>query len=121
MNNFNNTSKWLGVAITIVQLFDIAIHAATNQLEPLRVVSNLIILAWIFVLLSGKLRKKIKSVSLGSISTYLGLNLIFLALEGLTNPNTGAPRNMLFLLVILTTAISVRLFTQLKKNKENIS
>ena len=44
MSNFNNTSKSLGVAITIVQLFDIAIHAATNQLEPLRVVSNLIIL-----------------------------------------------------------------------------
>ncbi|MDM8521016.1 hypothetical protein QUF64_13285 [Anaerolineales bacterium HSG6] len=108
--------KGLGTGIAVIQLFDIAIHAASDQLEPMRVVSNLIILAWVFVLISGKLSKKIKSVALGSIGTYLGLNLIFLALEGLTNPNTGAPRSMLFLLVILTTALSTVLFTQLKKN-----
>jgi len=105
----------LAIIIILVQLFDIAIHAATDQLEPLRVVSNLIILAWVFVMLSGKLSEKIKPVTLGSIGTYLGLNLIFLALEGLTNPNTGAPRSMLFLLVILTTVLSVGLFTHLKK------
>ncbi len=38
----------------------------------------------------------------------MGLNIIFLALEGLTNPNIGAPRSMLFLLVILTTAVAAR-------------
>jgi len=108
-------SKGLILAIIIIQLFDIIIHAATDQLEPLRVGSNLIILVWVFVLLSGKLSEKIKSITLGSIGTYLGLNLIFLALEGLTNPNTGAPRSMLFLLVILTTVLSVGLFTHLKK------
>jgi hypothetical protein len=66
--------------------------------------------------MSGKLSKKIRSVALGSIGTYLGLNLIFLDLEGLTNPNTGAPRGMLLLLVLLTTALSTGLFPQLKKN-----
>jgi hypothetical protein len=108
--------KALSVVITIVQLFDIFIHATTDQLEPLRVTSNLIILAWIFVLLSGKLGEKIKSITLGSIGAYLGLNIIFLALEGLSNPNTGAPRGMLFLLVIISTALSVGVFAQLKKN-----
>ncbi|MBT3313945.1 MAG: hypothetical protein HN390_04960 [Anaerolineae bacterium] len=109
------THKILGIVIILVQLFDIFIHAASDQLEPLRVISNLIIVAWVVVLLAGKLGEKIKSASLGSIGTYLGLNLIFLALEGLTNANTGAPRSMLFLLVILTTALSSVLFTQLKK------
>ncbi len=114
--NKKNLTIGGSVIIILVQLFDIAIHAATDQLEPLRVTSNLIILAWIFVLLSGKLGKKTKSVTLGSIGAYLGLNLIFLALEGFSNPNTGELRSTLFLLVILTTALSVGLFTQLKKN-----
>ena len=109
-------SKGLGIVIILIQLFDIIIHAVTDQLELLRVTSNLIILAWVFVLLSGKLSEKIKSVALGSIGAYLGLNLIFLALEGLTNPNTGEPRSTLFLLVILTTTLSTGLFIQLKKD-----
>jgi len=108
--------KALSVVITIVQLFDIYIHATTDQLEPLRVTSNLIILAWTFVLLLGKLSEKIKLITLGSIGAYLGLNIIFLALEGLTNPTNGTLRVTLFLLVILTTAFSAGLFTQLKKN-----
>jgi hypothetical protein len=37
-------SKGLGIAIILIQLFDIVLHAATDQLDPLRVVSNLIIL-----------------------------------------------------------------------------
>ena len=109
-------SKGFGVGIIVVQLFDIAIHGATDQLEPLRVASNLIILAWIVILLAGKLGEKIMAVALGSIGAYLGLNLIFLVLEGLTNPNTGAVRGMLFLLVFLTTALSIVLITQQKKD-----
>ena len=110
-------SKGLGIAIILIQLFDIIIHAATDQLELLRVTSNLIILAWVVILLAGKLGEKIKAVALGSIGAYLGLNLIFLALEGLTNANTSAPRSMLFLLVIPTTVLSGMLFAQLKKNQ----
>jgi hypothetical protein len=115
MSTLTKTPKILGIVIILVQLFDIVIHAATDQLEPLRVTSNLIILAWVFVFFSGKLSERTKSVALGSIGTYLGLNIIFLALEGLTDPNTGALRSMLILLVFLTTALSTVLFTQLKK------
>ena len=116
MKTLTKKTKIVGVVIILVQLFDIVIHASSNQLEPLRVASNLIILAWVLLLLAGKLGEKIKPVALGSIGAYLGLNFIFLALEGLTNPLSGAPRSMLFLLVILTTALSSVLFTQLKKN-----
>ncbi len=116
MQTQTKTHKILGVVIILIQLFDIFIHAVTDQLEPLRVIANLIILAWVFLLLLGKLSEKIKSLTLGSIGAYLGLNIIFLALEGLINPNTGTLRGTLFLLVILTTALSAGLFTQLKKN-----
>lgn len=116
MKTLTKKLKIFGVVIVLIQLFDIVIHAASDQLEPLRVTSNLIILAWVAVLLAGKLGEKIKTAALGSVGAYLALNLIFLVLEGLTNPLSGAPRSMLFLLVILTTALSSALFTQLKKN-----
>ena len=116
MQTLAKKTKIFGVVVILVQLFDIAIHAATDQLELLRVTSNLIILAWVLVLLADKLGEKIKSVTLGSIGAYLGLNLIFLALEDMTNPNTGAPRGTLFLLVFLTTVLSTVLFLQVKKD-----
>lgn len=106
--------KGLGIGNVAVQLFDIAIHAATAQLEPLRVASNLIILAWVFLIISGRLSEKIRSVTIGSVGAYLGLNIIFLILEGVTNPNTGAVRGMLFLLVILTTTLSIVLARRFK-------
>jgi len=107
-------SKIFIFLIIVVQLFDIAIHAATDQLELLRVLSNLIILIWVFLLLVNNLRERAKSLALVFIGAYLGINLIFLALEGLTNPNTGALRSMLFVLVILTAALSNALFAREK-------
>lgn len=108
-------AKTIGIII-LLQVFDIAIHAATHQLEPLRVVSNLVILAWIALMMTGKLGEILKSVALGAMGAYLGLTVIFVALEGVTNPKTGALRGMLFLLVLLTTALSTLLYTQLKKS-----
>jgi hypothetical protein len=102
--------KGLGIGIVVTQLFDIAIHAVTNQLELLRVFSNIIILVWSLVVIFGKLDKKILPVSGGSIGAYLVLNLVFLALEGVTNPNQGGElRVMLFLLVFLTVGLSTLL------------
>lgn len=111
----SNNTKIIGVVIIFVQLFDIVIHAATDQLELLRVASNLIILVWVLLILAGKLSAQIKRATLGSLGVYLGFNLIFLVLEGFTNPNTDAPRTILFLLVVLTTAFSLGIFAQLKK------
>jgi len=108
-------SKAFSIGIIIVQLFDIVIHAATDQLEPLRVVSNLIIMVWIVIVLKGKFIERIFPLALGSIGFYLVFNLIFLIREGMTNPNTGEARTMLFLLVLLTTVLSIVLIIQLKK------
>ena len=96
----------LSTIIVLVQGFDIAIHAASDQLEPMRVVSNLIILAWVMATMFGTARGKTRSVALGAIGAYLGLNLLFLVLEGVTNSNTGEMRTMLFGLVIVTGALS---------------
>ncbi len=100
--------------LLLVQLFDIVIHAATDQLEPLRVTSNLIIIAWLATIAFGRADGKNVTAALISIGGYFGLNIIFLALEGLTNPNTGELRITLFLLVFLTTALSTALYFQMK-------
>ncbi len=43
----NAALKITGIVIALVQLVDILLHAATNQLEPLRVSSNLVIVRMI--------------------------------------------------------------------------
>jgi hypothetical protein len=49
-------------------------------------------------------------VAAGSIGAYLVLNILFLTLEGVTNPNRGGGlRVMLFLLVFLTVVLSTLL------------
>ena len=100
----------LTIAIALVQIFDIFIHAATDQLEFLRVTSNILILGWLGLAATGKLNKKFLGVSVSSVGLYLLLNFLFLLQEGFTNPEQGgAPRTMLFLLVLLTVGLSALL------------
>ena len=110
MTKTNNTTtllKVLGIAIALLQLFDIAIHAATDQLEFLRVSSNVIVLLWLVVSASEWRNAKGVLAAVGAVGAYLILNLVFLAREGLTNPEQGGGvRVMLLLLVFLTVASS---------------
>ena len=97
----------LGIGIALTQLFDIIIHATTDQLEPLRVSSNIVVLLWLAIVAYGKLGTKLPPIAIGSIGAYLVLNVVFLLLEGFTNPEQGgALRSLLFLLVLLTLALS---------------
>jgi len=99
--------KTAGFGIVFIQLLDIILHAATNQLEPLRVASNLVILLWLAVIASGRLKLRSRLLSVAAVSGYLLLNLIFLALEGVTNPQQGgALRLSLFGLVSATVLLS---------------
>jgi hypothetical protein len=98
------------VLLVVLQLFDIVIHAATDQLETIRVASNVIILVWLMAIASGRINAISVQAAVGSIGAYLGLNILFLALEGVTNPNQGGElRVMLFLLVFLTVVLSTLL------------
>ncbi len=96
----------LAAGIAALQALDIAIHAATNQLEPVRVLSNMLILAWLVAVRSDRFSGRVPQLTLGLVGTYLAFNLFFLANEGLTNPDNGQPRVALFLLVGATLALA---------------
>ena len=69
--------KILGLGIALLQLFDIFIHAATDQLEILRVTSNIIVLVWLAIAAAGKFNGKFLQIAMGSVSAYLVLNITF--------------------------------------------
>ena len=102
--------KILGLGIFLLQLFDIFIHAVTDQLEILRVTSNIIVLVWLTITAAGKFNGKFLQIAMGSVGAYLILNIIFLAFEGVRNMEQGGElRVTLFLLIFLTTALSALL------------
>lgn len=110
-------SKGLSIGIIGIQLFDIAVHAATDQLEPVRVVSNILILVWVAALLAGRIRRHFVPTAVGAIGGYLLINIFFLATEGLQN--AGEPRTMLFLLVCSTVALSTLLTVQVGRSVQS--
>ena len=119
MTKRTNILIGVGIAIAIIQLFDIAIHVATNQLEPIRVASNVIILVWLMAMASGRINTKFVQAAVASIGAYLVLNTIFLMQEGVTNPNQGGElRTMLFLLLFLTLTLSTLLIYLHRHNSQ---
>lgn len=99
--------RFTAIGIAVIQLFDILVHAATNQLEILRVASNGIILLWLALVFLNKLNATALPRALGFVGLYLFLNVLFLAREGVTNPAQGGElRVMLFVLVFLTVTLS---------------
>ena len=109
-----NTSwnlRVLGGVIAIVQVFDIFIHVATNQVEPIRITSNIIILLWLTTVFAvSPFNANFLKMAIGSIAAYLVLNIIFLMLEGVTNAEQGGElRVTLFVLVLLTVTLSTLL------------
>lgn len=100
----------LQITVALIQIFDIVIHAATDQLELLRVSSNVVILLWLAIVTMEKFNEKFLQMAASSIGAYLILNVIFLAVEGVTNAEQGGGlRTMLFLLVFLTITLSTLL------------
>ena len=90
--------------LLVLQALDILLHAATDQLEPLRVASNLILgLAAIMAAGSGHFARPLILVASGA---YLALNILFLFHNGLVNPNTGGLRFPLFAFVIGSLALA---------------
>lgn len=99
--------KGLAGGIALIQVCDIVIHATSNQLEPIRVASNIVILLWLAVVVVGGFQQQSKWIAVGCIGTFLSLNAIFLATEGLRNPEQeGRIRVMLLVLIILTVTLS---------------
>ncbi len=102
MSQYLSPQPALRIAIIVIQLFDIVIHVASGQAEPLRILSNLVIIGWL--LLYNQLAPRFSQLSLVAIAVYLLLNAIFLFQHGVTN--AGSPRIVMFVLVLLTTILS---------------
>ena len=111
----------LAIAIIGLQLFDIVIHVATDQIEWMRIASNIIIMAWVSALLWGRLSTHVHLVSYGALIAYTLLNALFVARYGVTNPaQDDAPRIVLFILVLFTLGLSMWLI-QTHAPKEKLS
>ena len=105
--NATTIVKALGFGIAVIQLLDIIIHAATIQLEIIRVTSNIIILLWLAFVASGRANIRFRGIAVRSIGLYLILNIIFLEENGLTNVEQGGEfRVALFVLMFLTLILS---------------
>jgi hypothetical protein len=97
--------------VGIVQGFDVGVHLASGQLEPLRLAASVLIAGWAVaaVVRADAARGP---VLVGAHGAYLLLNAVFVALEGPTNPaQGGAVRWMLFALVLATSVAVVGLAT----------
>lgn len=95
--------------VVLLQVFDVVVHAATDQIEPLRVAANVLIAgsAIVAMVSSAAARGRAFPAALGA---YLLLNAVFVALAGATNPHQGgAVRWMLFALIATTTVAALGL------------
>jgi hypothetical protein len=91
------------VVLGLLQVFDVVVHAATGQIEPLRVAANVLIAGWAIVAVVRRAPLPGLAVP-AALGAYLLLNAVFVALEGATNPEQGgAVRWMLFALIAATT------------------
>lgn len=104
----------LAALIALVQVFDIWVHVATDQIEPIRIASNMFIFVWLGIVVSGRMNQMAWRLMGGFVGIYVLLNIVFLSQEGLTNPeNNDEFRTVLFVLVGVTVALSVWLTSTL--------
>lgn len=92
----------LGLLPLILQLalqtLDVVVHAATDQLEPLRVASN--VLLGLAASVAARSSRFAGPILLSASGAYLAMNVLFLFQYGVINPNTDALRAPLFGFVI---------------------
>lgn len=111
--NTGRKFHWLPAIIALVQVFDIVIHVGTNQIEPIRIASNVFIFVWLGIVVSGRLNHMAWRMASGFVGVYVLLNALFLVEEGLINPTNGQFRTMLFVLVGVTLVLSIWLTTKI--------
>jgi len=86
--------------ILIIQLTDIALHVISDQAELLRILANLMIIAWVLKFYKSN-RNQFNWTIIG---IYLIFNFSFLYLRGLSND--GDPRIFFWAAVLLTSLFS---------------
>jgi len=86
--------------ILIIQITDIVLHVISDQAELLRILANLIIIAWVLIFYN----KKSNQLNWTILGIYLIFNFSFLNLRGLSN--NGDPRIFFWAAVLLTSLLS---------------
>jgi len=86
--------------ILIIQITDIVLHVISDQAELLRILANLIIIAWVLIFYN----KKSNQLNWTILGIYLIFNFLFLNLRGLSN--NGDPRIFFWAAVLLTSLLS---------------
>lgn len=111
----NRIQKYnISILIISVQILDIIVHFLTNQLEIIRVQSNIVIMLWtIFLFIQTRSFSK-RVITTISISIYLILNLLFIFQYGIVNSNSGDLRIALFIFVLLTIGLAFMQTNQFK-------
>ena len=94
--------------LIFIQIIDVAVHIATDQVETLRIISNSMIVLWAGWLI----HKTNKLVDYGLVGSYILLTLFFIMLNGITND--GGPRIFFLGSVTITLAISALLILKKK-------
>lgn len=72
----------LTIAVLVINLGDIALHVAIDDVEPLRIAGNVVVLvAAVLMLATARARHPLVPLVAGAVS--LALNLVFIATEGI--------------------------------------
>lgn len=96
--------------LVALQAIDIAVHVATGQIEVLRILSNLVIVAGVG--LAGRMQAPVWALC-GALG-YLGLNALFLVLFGLINPTTDSLRVPLFGFLALSLMLAAWVYRRVR-------
>lgn len=108
--------KFSLVALVVLQIADVVIHVATGQIEPLRIASNVVILAGSLGAGLGFRNPKV-SLLIASVA-YLALNIAFLARHGVVNPATESFRSPLFGFVVVSLLLNASLYRSLARHRD---
>jgi hypothetical protein len=97
-----STSLALFIFIALIQVFNVSIHIAMNQIEPIRILASAVVLIG---LIATRLTAQKRSVWILGLSgvIYLSLNAIFIVEDGVLNPVSGEPRVLLMAIALATT------------------
>jgi len=100
------------VATAVLNAGDAVLHVAIDQVEPLRIAGNLVVIAGVLGMLAiPSLRRPLVPVVVGAVS--LALNLVFIATSGIGG--LGA------VLVVVTTLLHVALALLLRRESQNVA
>ena len=83
-----------------IQVVDFEIHYATDQVEVMRVVGNVVIAGWAILAALGIFQNGRHIAA--TLGIYLAFNLFFLGQNGMVNAAQGGPRVLLFVLIAAT-------------------